>query len=94
MIIEGDLEGERERHVQSSCSSDTSEWKTCDRGTSCNRLSLSGILDFDLFISWRMNYDIKMMACGLSMDVCDDLERDMQMLLPGLSITTCIHDEF
>ena len=92
-IYEAYMEGERV--VESSCSSDTSQWTTCDRGTSCNRLWLPGFIDHDLSeFPGRLNINI--MGCGLPRSDCDDLEREFRnrMSETGIRITTCIHKEF
>ena len=77
--------------VEDTCNYDSSQWHSCDRGVSCNFLTLTGRLTSTSSYSDTVTANI--FGCGLDSSDCRAAE-DALNTMPGLTISSCSDGEF
>lgn len=76
--------------VEDTCNYDSSQWHTCNRGTPCNFLKLSGYIGSNN--SDRVT--VYVLGCGLKYSDCREAERSLESSVDGLRISYCTTNDF
>jgi len=76
--------------VEDTCTYDSSQWGSCNRGTACNFLKIRGYLDNN----YSDTVTIYVLGCGLKYSDCREVESNLESSIPGLRISRCSAYDF